>query len=161
VEAIELAVEGEMPQWLAGKLFRSGPGTLEVETELGFNYLVNHWFDGLTVRLLSLCCHLHATADNVTRPCAGPAGRSLSPVHDQMMHGFEIKDGRVFYANRKAAREVENYIARHGGYDAVCVHSTQSTLCWLTACYAHRDFITFGADPCKSTFDKLSSAFAM
>jgi hypothetical protein len=54
VEAIELAVEGEMPQWLAGKLFRSGPGTLEVETELGFNYLVNHWFDGLTVRLISI-----------------------------------------------------------------------------------------------------------
>jgi hypothetical protein len=31
------------------------------------------------------------------------------------LHGFEIKDGRVFYANRKAAREVESYIARHGG----------------------------------------------
>jgi hypothetical protein len=35
-----------------------------------------------------------------------------------MMHGFEIKDGRVFYANRKAACEVESYIAQHGGYDA-------------------------------------------
>ncbi len=35
---------------------------------------------------------------------------------NQMMHGFEIKEGRVFYANQKAAREVENYIARHGGY---------------------------------------------
>ncbi|ELR21057.1 betacarotene 15,15'-monooxygenase 1, putative [Acanthamoeba castellanii str. Neff] len=103
VEAIELAVEGEIPQWLAGKLFRSGPGTLEVDTELGFTYLVNHWFDGLT-----------------------------------MMHGFEIKEGRVLYANQKAARELENYIARHGG-----------------------DFITFGPDPCKSTFDKLSSIFSM
>jgi hypothetical protein len=49
-EAIELAVEGEIPQWLAGKLFRSGPGTLEVDTELGFTYLITHWFDGLTVR---------------------------------------------------------------------------------------------------------------
>jgi len=32
------------------------------------------------------------------------------------MHGFEIKEGRVYYANQKAARELENYIARHGGY---------------------------------------------
>jgi hypothetical protein len=38
-------------------------------------------------------------------------------LHHQVMHGFEIKDGQVFYANRKAAREVENYIAQHGGYD--------------------------------------------
>jgi torulene dioxygenase len=53
VEAIELAVEGEIPRWLAGKLFRSGPGTLEVDTELGFAFLTTHWFDGLTVRLLS------------------------------------------------------------------------------------------------------------
>jgi hypothetical protein len=38
------------------------------------------------------------------------------------MHGFEIKEGRVFYANQKAARELENYVARHGGY--VCASST-------------------------------------
>ncbi len=151
-EAIELAVEGEIPQWLAGKLFRSGPGTLEVDTELGFTYLITHWFDGLTVR---------------RRPPQTPQTpghqHSLVCVASQVMHGFEIKEGRVYYANQKAARELENYIARHGGY--VRTHHCQPAICRklpvLTriACPTHRKNFTFGPDPCKTFFSKLSSLF--
>ncbi len=34
-----------------------------------------------------------------------------------MMHKFVIENGKVLYSNKKAAREVENYIAKYGGFD--------------------------------------------
>jgi torulene dioxygenase len=47
---VELKVEGRIPAYAAGTLFRTGPGVREVETKKGKNFRVNHWFD-----YLSLC----------------------------------------------------------------------------------------------------------
>jgi carotenoid cleavage dioxygenase-like enzyme len=41
-EAVELPVEGELPAWLDGVLFRNGPAQFEIGGES-----VDHWFDGL------------------------------------------------------------------------------------------------------------------
>jgi beta-carotene 15,15'-monooxygenase len=55
--AVELAVEGSLPDWLAGSLIRNGPGAFELGEAS-----VDHWFDGLAM------CHrytLDGAADAV------------------------------------------------------------------------------------------------
>ncbi|DBA84901.1 TPA: hypothetical protein ACH3X1_005915 [Trebouxia sp. C0004] len=42
-------VEGIVPSWLEGNLFRNGPGVWDIETKGGQTYSVAHWFGGLTV----------------------------------------------------------------------------------------------------------------
>lgn len=42
---IKLAVEGQIPSWAAGSLYRTGPGQSTIETSKGTHY-VSHWFDG-------------------------------------------------------------------------------------------------------------------
>lgn len=42
-------IEGTVPLWLEGDLFRNGPGTWDVKTKGGETYSVAHWFSGLTV----------------------------------------------------------------------------------------------------------------
>lgn len=44
VELDSLAVEGEIPAWLAGTLLRTGPARFEIGPQP-----VNHWFDGLAM----------------------------------------------------------------------------------------------------------------
>ncbi|KAK8859253.1 carotenoid oxygenase [Apiospora arundinis] len=43
---IDLKVQGTIPSWAAGTLYRTGPGSFEVETEQNSTYRVSHWFDG-------------------------------------------------------------------------------------------------------------------
>jgi len=45
----ELKVEGDIPAWLNGTLFRGGPGVFDVKTISGNTKHVPHWFDGLAV----------------------------------------------------------------------------------------------------------------
>ena len=42
---VELAVEGKIPVYAAGTLFRTGIGPREVATDPGATFRVNHWFD--------------------------------------------------------------------------------------------------------------------
>jgi len=44
IQIEQLDVQGEVPQWLAGSLFRTGPSKFELE-----NQSYNHWFDGLAM----------------------------------------------------------------------------------------------------------------
>jgi hypothetical protein len=50
IKDIELLVNGKIPEWLEGKLYRSGPGIYDISVT-GSNQVVSiaHWFDGLTV----------------------------------------------------------------------------------------------------------------
>lgn len=43
---VDLAVQGSIPSWAAGTLYRTGPGGFEVETAQHGTYRVSHWFDG-------------------------------------------------------------------------------------------------------------------
>ncbi|KAK8079152.1 carotenoid cleavage dioxygenase 1 [Apiospora phragmitis] len=43
---IDLKVQGSIPSWAAGTLYRTGPGGFEVETAQNSTYRVSHWFDG-------------------------------------------------------------------------------------------------------------------
>lgn len=43
-EAVELPVDGELPAWLDGVLFRNGPAQFEIDGDP-----VQHWFDGLAM----------------------------------------------------------------------------------------------------------------
>ncbi|KAF3913117.1 hypothetical protein AA313_de0201841 [Arthrobotrys entomopaga] len=47
-EPVELKVEGTIPDYVRGVLYRTGPGGDKVETEKG-TYKVDHWFDGFTL----------------------------------------------------------------------------------------------------------------
>ncbi|KAK6539888.1 hypothetical protein TWF694_008725 [Orbilia ellipsospora] len=47
-EPVELKVEGTIPDYVRGVLYRTGPGGDTVETEKG-TYKVDHWFDGFTL----------------------------------------------------------------------------------------------------------------
>ncbi|KAF9947812.1 hypothetical protein BGZ70_002494 [Mortierella alpina] len=48
LEPTPLTVKGTIPSWLEGVLYRSGPGTYDLETESGKQVHIQHWFDGLT-----------------------------------------------------------------------------------------------------------------
>jgi carotenoid cleavage dioxygenase-like enzyme len=43
-DRVECPVEGTIPSWLSGTLFRNGPGQFEVDGQS-----LNHWFDGLAM----------------------------------------------------------------------------------------------------------------
>ncbi|WYZ42135.1 hypothetical protein EsH8_V_001030 [Colletotrichum jinshuiense] len=43
---LELTVQGEIPAWAAGALYRTGPGSCKVEDTPKGTYYVSHWFDG-------------------------------------------------------------------------------------------------------------------
>ncbi|MCJ1414979.1 hypothetical protein MMC32_001309 [Xylographa parallela] len=45
---IELTVTGEIPNYAAGTLYRTGPGTYKVATDNGKGFAASHWFDGFT-----------------------------------------------------------------------------------------------------------------
>lgn len=44
---VELRIEGEIPVYAAGTLFRTGLGVRDIEAENGKLFRVNHWFDNL------------------------------------------------------------------------------------------------------------------
>jgi torulene dioxygenase len=46
-DPIKLDVHGQIPSWLSGALYRTGPGTFSVPTEHGHEWKPAHWFDGL------------------------------------------------------------------------------------------------------------------
>lgn len=48
-EPVTLRVKGEIPPWLTGRLYRTGPGTFRVPSKKAPGEMVNlaHWFDGL------------------------------------------------------------------------------------------------------------------
>ncbi|KAI9349576.1 carotenoid oxygenase [Obelidium mucronatum] len=46
LDPIECTIEGAIPSWLSGQLYRTGPGILAVEAE-GRKISLNHWFDGI------------------------------------------------------------------------------------------------------------------
>lgn len=43
---VELKVQGNIPDWVEGSLFRTGPGVYDVDTPKG-TWRTSHWFDGL------------------------------------------------------------------------------------------------------------------
>jgi len=43
---VELKVQGNIPEWVEGSLFRTGPGVYDVDTPKG-TWRTSHWFDGL------------------------------------------------------------------------------------------------------------------
>ncbi|KAK1976991.1 carotenoid cleavage dioxygenase 1 [Colletotrichum cereale] len=44
---IELTVQGDIPAWAAGALYRTGPGSCKIDDTPNGTYHVSHWFDGL------------------------------------------------------------------------------------------------------------------
>ncbi|KAE9578963.1 Beta,beta-carotene 15,15'-dioxygenase [Colletotrichum fructicola] len=44
---IELSIQGEIPAWAAGALYRTGPGSCKIEDTPKGTYYISHWFDGL------------------------------------------------------------------------------------------------------------------
>lgn len=46
-DPIKLDVHGHIPPWLAGVLYRTGPGTFSILTDHGYEWKPVHWFDGL------------------------------------------------------------------------------------------------------------------
>jgi torulene dioxygenase len=46
-EPVRLRVNGSIPPWLSGSLYRTGPGTNSIPLKDGGVYHVQHWFDGI------------------------------------------------------------------------------------------------------------------
>ncbi|KAI1916466.1 hypothetical protein LOZ61_001123 [Ophidiomyces ophidiicola] len=46
---VELEVDGIIPSWAAGTLYRSGTGHAEIKTEKNGTFKTRHWFDGLAI----------------------------------------------------------------------------------------------------------------
>jgi len=44
---IKLDVQGHIPPWLSGVLYRTGPGTFTIPTKYQYEWKPVHWFDGL------------------------------------------------------------------------------------------------------------------
>ena len=98
VEARPLAVDGELPEWLAGTLVRVTPALLDPG-----GTPLRHWFDGLA-----------------------------------MLNAFTLADGSVSYANRFLDSQAYRNVREHG-------EMRQRT---------------FGSDPCRTIFQRVSSLFS-
>ncbi|KAJ3291568.1 hypothetical protein HDU79_002297 [Rhizoclosmatium sp. JEL0117] len=48
LEPVECAVEGSIPGWLHGQLYRTGPGIFDIQAE-GRTISLDHWFDGIAI----------------------------------------------------------------------------------------------------------------
>ena len=89
---VDLVVRGNIPSWLSGVLYRTGPGTTRIplvgssDSSKSETYNIQHWFDGLT-----------------------------------MHHRFEIFPGgtRVSYRSRKGTEDLENRVANERRYPTV------------------------------------------
>ena len=46
-DPVQLDVQGQIPAWLSGVLYRTGPGTFSIPTKRGHEWKPRHWFDGL------------------------------------------------------------------------------------------------------------------
>lgn len=46
-DPVKLHVHGQIPSWLSGILYRTGPGTFSIPTKQGHEWKPVHWFDGL------------------------------------------------------------------------------------------------------------------
>ncbi|KAH8902319.1 hypothetical protein BR93DRAFT_260731 [Coniochaeta sp. PMI_546] len=44
---IDISVHGEIPEWVEGSLFRTGPGIYDIENTPKGTWRTSHWFDGL------------------------------------------------------------------------------------------------------------------
>ncbi len=96
-------VEGTVPSWLEGNLFRNGPGVWDIETKGGQTYSVAHWYAlGSLFRALHTL-HVVVAASFTVYRCRRFGGLTV-------MHKFQITAGKVTYRNRHLNREAEHYI---------------------------------------------------
>ena len=98
VDARPLALDGNLPDWLAGTLVRVTPALLDPG-----GTPLRHWFDGLA-----------------------------------MLNAFTIADGGVSYASRFLDSQAYRNVREHG----------------------ETRMRTFGSDPCRTIFQRISSLFS-
>ena len=96
-------VEGSVPSWLEGDLYRNGPGVWDVETKGGQVFSLPHWYDPRFDLTITPSRLVFCTQNN---------GNSLQCRFDGLtvMHKFQITDGKVIYRNRHLNRETEHFI---------------------------------------------------
>lgn len=87
---IELAVQGMIPSWAAGSLFRTGPGLRKIEDTPKGTIHISHWFDGLA--------HTHRF-DIVADP--------------------ENNKTRVLYSSRRQTDDFVKYVQKNGFRDMI------------------------------------------
>ncbi|OAA65049.1 Carotenoid oxygenase [Cordyceps fumosorosea ARSEF 2679] len=83
---IALKVQGSIPEWAAGSLYRTGPGQSSVETDSNGTYNISHWFDGLA----------HSHKFDIVPPAA-PGGQTS-----------------VMYSSRRQSERLEQHIKKRG-----------------------------------------------
>lgn len=81
-----MKVQGSIPEWAAGALYRTGPGQSTVETNDHGTYNISHWFDGLA----------HSHKFNIIPP-AKPGGQTS-----------------VVYSSRRQSERLEQDIKEKG-----------------------------------------------
>ncbi|KAH7886703.1 carotenoid oxygenase [Phlebopus sp. FC_14] len=47
-EPVELKVSGNIPSYVSGTLYRTGPGAYQVQCDKGTTFSIDHWFDGFS-----------------------------------------------------------------------------------------------------------------
>ena len=86
---VELDVQGTVPSWTAGSLFRTGPGTRTIEGAPKRTYKVSHWFDGFA--------HTHRF--------------DIIPVHPARDGPAKVK---VLYSSRRQSEEMVAKMRKNG-----------------------------------------------
>ncbi|KDN60998.1 putative carotenoid cleavage dioxygenase 1 [Colletotrichum sublineola] len=81
---VELTVQGDIPAWAAGALYRTGPGSCKIDDTPKGTYYVSHWFDGFA--------HTHKF-DIIAPDDDGRAAASSSKI-------------RVLYSSRRQSDEL-------------------------------------------------------
>ncbi|KAH7030667.1 carotenoid oxygenase [Microdochium trichocladiopsis] len=101
---VELKVKGYFPPWIAGTLFRTGPGQYDIDkTSSGRPYRTTHWFDGFA----------HSHKFEIIPP--GPENRD-GPV-------------RVEYSSRRQAEKLIETIKQDGQRDRYISFSQRRDPC--------------------------------
>ncbi|EJT77391.1 hypothetical protein GGTG_07303 [Gaeumannomyces tritici R3-111a-1] len=92
---IELEIKGEIPAWVAGSLYRTGPSGCKVEDDKSGTFHISHWFDGLA--------HTHRF-DIMT-------GQDEDGRNNGSNEGSGV---RVFYSSRRQCEAMVNDIRSKG-----------------------------------------------
>ncbi|KAL0930204.1 carotenoid cleavage dioxygenase 1 [Colletotrichum truncatum] len=86
---IELNIQGEIPAWAAGALYRTGPGSCKIENTPKGTHYVSHWFDGLAHTHKFDIIAPEAESDSKTRVLYSSRRQCDQLVKDIQANGFQ------------------------------------------------------------------------
>ncbi|KAB5554861.1 carotenoid cleavage dioxygenase 1 [Coniochaeta sp. 2T2.1] len=136
---IELKITGNIPQWAAGTLYRTGPAGCTVEDTSAGTFDISHWFDGLAQTHRFDIIAGEDPGDDVTAANgADDSARPSAPL-------------KVLYSSLRQSDKLVQDIKKHGRVRAICFGQRVDPCVGL-----YSKFMTAFVKPPKDAPDNIS-----